>query len=55
MLPLLVPVTGIAMLIYVVYCVYHGGMHERSKVWQTKVELPFGYRFGTISLTILGM
>lgn len=46
---------GVAMLIYVGYCVSHGGMHDRSKGWQTKDEAPLAYRFGTLSLTICGL
>ena len=46
---------GIAMLIYVGYCVRHEGMHARYSGWKTKKESPFNYWFGTIGLTILGL
>ena len=48
---------GIAMLIYVGYCVRHEGMHARNLRWnwKTKKESPFNYWLGTISFTILGL
>ena len=50
---------GIAVLIYVRYCVRHQGIHldanTRNSGWKTKKESPFHYWFGTIILTILGL
>ena len=51
----LLPLLGVAILIYVGYCVYHGGMYHRGKGWRTKDEAPGAYRFGTITLTLCGL
>ena len=49
------PSIGIAMLIYVGYCVSNEGMHVSGYGWKTKEESPFHYWLGAISLTILGL
>jgi len=54
---------GLAILIYVGYCLYHGGIHVRAKVdgvrkmwhWTTKVESPKAYLFLNLIYTIAGL
>ncbi len=47
---------GIAVLMYLRYCVRHGGIHrETMHDWKTKEEAPKHFWFGTITLTILGL
>jgi hypothetical protein len=52
---LALPFFGFALLIYVAYCVRHGGIYSRRKGWQTKAEAPRSYLFGTLSLAVCGL
>ena len=47
---------GIAVLMYVRYCVRHGRIHRDTTLggWWTKEESPRHFWFGIITLTILG-
>ncbi len=48
---------GIAVLMYVRYCLRHGRIHRDTTLggWWTKEESPRHFWFGIITLTILGL
>ena len=54
---------GVAILIYVGYCMYHGAIHIRTMVdgvfkmvhWTTKAESPKAYLFLIVLYTIAGL
>ena len=48
-------VIGVAMLIYVGYCISNGGTHVRGKGWVTKEEAPKSYLANQIIWALFGL
>ena len=52
---LALPLFGFALLVYVAYCVSHGGLYIRGKGWKTKAEAPGSYLVGNLVLAVCGL
>ena len=46
---------GLLLLIYVVYCFQHGGVHVKRRGWVTREEMPKTFNFMMILLILIGL